>query len=282
MNSFAKPWLEQLEASASQPPLNTRYPLRLGAKAIGSLDDRYFQQLCADQPEVFASLLLRTDASVHCWQLLGDPARALERLALALRATPSSGVARQWRDELLVVRDSDDAVVGRIERGAVRALGLLTRAVHLVGSDESRRTWVQQRARSKAIDPGLWDTLMGGMICAADTLESALQRETWEEAGIRLASLMNLQWRAQVLVNKPNACDAGIGYVNERIDWFSCLTHKGVIPVNLDGEVEQFSLVDEVELRRMLEDNSFTTEAALILVQHLGAMPTASGAASPL
>jgi len=27
--------------------------------------------------------------------------------------------------------------------------------------------WVQQRALDKANDPGLWDTLMGGMVSAA-------------------------------------------------------------------------------------------------------------------
>ena len=269
MNAFPDHWLERLKASAAQAPLNPRHPLLLGAKDIGSLDDGYFRRLCAEQAPVFSPLLARSDGAAPSWRLLGDPAQALQRLAQALRATPSSGVASQWRDELLVVHDADGAVVGRVERGAVRALGIQTRAVHLVGADESGRTWVQQRSRSKATDPGLWDTLMGGMISAADTLESALERETWEEAGIRLESLTELRWRGHVQVSKPNACDGGIGHVFERIDWFACVTPPGVIPENRDGEVEQFCLVDLPELRRMLASDSFTTEAALILVQHL-------------
>ena len=74
--------------------------------------------------------------------------------------------------------------IGQVERGAVRPLGIATQAVHLVGHAADGRIWVQQRALNKANDPGLWDTLMGGMVSAADTVATALVRETWEEARV--------------------------------------------------------------------------------------------------
>jgi len=241
-----------------------------GARTMGSVDDNYFCHLIAENPASFLHLLARTRVVDHLeWSLQGDPAATLDQLVRALRLTASSGVARQWRDELLVLRDADNVSIGVVERGAARLLGISTCAVHLVGCDEKGRTWIQQRSWKKSIDPGKWDTLMGGMISAVDTLESALERETWEEAGIQVASLIYLRPGGQVALNKPNLCDGGIGYVNERIDWFECLLPDHVKPVNQDGEVERFALVSQQEIKHMLEDNQFTTEAALILVRHL-------------
>ena len=39
----------------------------------------------------------------------------------------------------------------------------------------------------KANDSGLWDTVMGGMVAAGETVESTLARETWEDYGCIVA-----------------------------------------------------------------------------------------------
>ena len=47
--------------------------------------------------------------------------------------------------------------------------------------------WSSRAApRTRSIDPGLWDNLVGGMVPAGETLEQALEREAWEEAGLAL------------------------------------------------------------------------------------------------
>ncbi|MCF8211959.1 MAG: NUDIX domain-containing protein [Rhodoferax sp.] len=282
MNSvtFSNGWLQQLNASAAQAPISARLPLLLANAAIGSVDDAYFCNIVLDRPDQFRPWLYRSVASSGAaWHVRGDASFALDSLAKALRSTESSGVAAQWRNEMLAVRGADGGVVGQIERGAVRALGIATRAVHLVGCDEGGQVWIQQRSLNKSTDPGLWDTLMGGMISFADTLQSALERETWEEAGIRLESVRHLHGGGKVWLNKPNPRDGGVGYIEECIDWFGCVVPNGIHPVNQDGEVERFALVNVPELQRMLESNAFTTEAALILVQHLRAM--SADAAAP-
>jgi len=50
----------------------------------------------------------------------------------------------------------------------VRTLGIATQAVHLVGTTPGGSVWVQQRAFDKAVDPGLWDTLMAPDVLARD------------------------------------------------------------------------------------------------------------------
>ncbi len=56
--------------------------------------------------------------------------------------------------------------------------------VHLLNSDG--KLLLQKRKQSKKIQPGKWDTSVGGHIQAGEALEDALRRETLEEVGISL------------------------------------------------------------------------------------------------
>jgi 8-oxo-dGTP pyrophosphatase MutT (NUDIX family) len=180
-------------------------------------------------------------------------------------------VRQHWRDEQLAVCDAQGQRIASVERGVVRPLGIATRAVHLVGCSSDGRFWVQQRSLDKANDPGLWDTLMGGMVSARDSLQSALARETWEEAGLRMDTLTELRLGGEVVLRKPSSDGADAGYVSERVDWYRCTLPAGVQPLNQDGEVAQFALLEVPDLIERLQRDEFTTEAALILLCALGA-----------
>ena len=196
----------------------------------------------------------------------------MHQLAHALRDANVGHVARYWRNELLAVNNAQGQRVGQVERGAVRTLGIATHAVHLVGRSVDGRTWVQQRALDKANDPGLWDTLMGGMVSAQDTVQTALARETWEESGLHLDALGAVKYGGRFTVRRPTSkpddgddYDNGVGYVVEITDWFECTVPDGTMPVNQDGEVAQFLLLEPDELVARLHRNEFTLEAALVL-----------------
>ena len=203
------------------------------------------------------------------WSVLNPSTLSLNRLAQVMRRHHYAQVAHFWRQEQLAVCNHKGQQLATVERGAVRALGITTHGVHLHGCTVDRRVWIQQRAQYKQTLPGRWDTLMGGMVSAADTLGQALARETAEEAGLALAQLGKLRQMGHFLMRSPNAPDNGLEYVSERIDWFECLVPQGVVPVNTDGEVQQFRLVSRQELLPMLLQDAFTPEAGLILGQWL-------------
>ena len=148
--------------------------------------------------------------------------------------------------------------------------------MHLAGQSPDGRHWVQQRAFKKSNDPGLWDTLMGGMVSAADTLDTALARETWEEAGLKMSALQNVRYGGRIATRHPSTDGGGSGYLVEDIDWYRCIVPEGVVPVNQDGEVAQFRLMESGELVAALQRGEFTAEAALILVEVMGAVPRAA------
>jgi 8-oxo-dGTP pyrophosphatase MutT (NUDIX family) len=249
-------WLASARAAADRPPSRPRVPLRIAAAdgrpvEVGSIEPAIAARLVeAGQPLAAAS-----DGG---WLVEGDATTALAAIAASLRAL---GLAGRWRDELLAVADAEGRVHGAVERSVVRVLGLATAAVHLTGETVDGRVWVQQRADDKATDPGLWDTLMGGQIGAGETVETALARETWEEAGLAIADLRDLRRLEPVLLRRPVA----EGYLVERLDVYSAVVPDGLEPVNRDGEVQRFDCLGRATLATWLADGRFTLEASLIL-----------------
>jgi 8-oxo-dGTP pyrophosphatase MutT (NUDIX family) len=250
-------WLARTRQRAAMPPSSPRQPLLVGAAKVGSVEPAVAQRLRD------AGLPLR-EAAVG-WQVVGETDAALARIAGALR---EAGLAGKWRDELLAVNDGNGQVLGAIERAVARRLGITTHAVHLVGHDPAGGCWVQQRALDKATDPGLWDTLMGGLMAAGESVATTLERETWEEAGLRLEQLAGLRPQGQLTIRRPVA----EGYMVERIHIATATVPAGVVPRNLDGEVERFECIGRPLLEARLLADEFTLEAALVLAQalHLG------------
>ena len=214
----------------------------------------------------FEQLLKEEQSGWHLMLGQSDVTTSLNKLANLLR---NAGLAGAWRNEQLAVRDELGTQVGTIERGAVRPLGIATLAVHLVGQTTDGRFWVQQRALNKPNDPGKWDTLMGGMVSAGDTVETALKRETWEEAGLHITELKELHYGGLQSNCRPSS-DGAAGYMQEFIEWYVATVPDGLIPNNQDGEVVQFALMDEAQLLAAMQRGDFTLEAALIMASVLG------------
>ena len=59
--------------------------------------------------------------------------------------------------------------------------------VHVLVFNSTGKLLLQKRSMTKVIQPGKWDTSIGGHINCSETLEEALYRESEEELGIRNA-----------------------------------------------------------------------------------------------
>ncbi len=256
-------WVLRLRAAADQLPLRERVPLTWGGIEIGHAETSVLQRI--EQAFSYQRLtVLRHDAAG--WRVDGNLTESLARVALTMR---DLGIADGWRNEQLAVIDHREHALGSIERAAAYPLGLRTRAVHLFGETSDGQFWVQQRALNKANDPGKWDTLMGGMITAVDTVETALERETWEEAGLRLDDLFGLTYGGIVQVHRPTADGVG-SFISERIDWYRATVPGNRPPTNQDGEVERFAKVSRESMMAGIAAGKFTLEAGLVIAAALG------------
>lgn len=205
------------------------------------------------------------DAALHIGAHLSPGAAlnaVLENTAQLLR---QANCLRGWRDELLDVMDGDDAL-GVIERAAVRPLGLLTHAVHLNAWTPDGRMWVARRALSKSTDPGMWDTLVGGLAGGGEDLELALVRECGEEAGLDAPDLVNRTPLRTILRIHRRLPE---GYQVEDVLTSTCVLAPGVRPANRDGEVMEIATVDVPTVLRQIADGEFTLEAALVIVEDI-------------
>lgn len=186
-------------------------------------------------------------------------------LAGAAVVLRDAGCLRGWRNELLDVY-GEGLRLAVIERAAVRPLGMLTKAVHLNAWSPDGRLWVARRADTKSTDPGLWDTLVGGLAGAGEALETSLLRESNEEAGLEPDQVTDRSDMRIILRMHRRLPE---GYQVEDILVSDCILAEHVQPRNLDGEVSEIRLVSIDELWALIHDNQLTLEAELVVLEGL-------------
>ena len=186
-------------------------------------------------------------------------------LASVAQTLREADCLRGWRDELLDVTAADEHL-GVIERAAMRPLGLLTRAVHLNAWTPDGRLWIARRALSKSTDPGMWDTLVGGLAGSREDLEQALLRECGEEAGLESAQLGGRSPLRTILRMHRRLPE---GYQVEDLLTSTCVLPAGTQPANRDGEVMEIAHVSVNEAARRIADGEFTVEASLVILEDI-------------
>jgi 8-oxo-dGTP pyrophosphatase MutT (NUDIX family) len=176
------------------------------------------------------------------------------------RAALAQGMLTGWRDELFdVIIPGTGQPIFALERSAFRLFGLQSQAAQLIGYRPDGAVWVARRSQSKAIDPGLLDTLVGGGVRAGESPTQTLLREASEEAGLtpeqtaRAVACREFElWRR-----------VAPGVQNERVTVFTLAVEPDWTPVNTDGEVDSFLCLDSIALEQRLAGGEFAYEAAL-------------------
>jgi 8-oxo-dGTP pyrophosphatase MutT (NUDIX family) len=259
----------RLQARAAPPRPAGLLPFFVGGHAVGWVAPPVAAYLSAGAP----GFRLDDDALRLLDDGLDAGARSdrLRHAALRLR---DAGFIAGWRDELLAVRaDDSSAVLASIERAACRTFGITTEAVHLNAYADDGSVVVARRADHKPIDPGRWDNLVGGMVPAGETLEQALEREAWEEAGLELDRIEVHRGRS-FHVRRAVA----EGYQSERIHVYDATLPAEAVCANQDGEVAAIAHRSIADVVSAIESDEFTLEAALATLESLSRR---SGCAMP-
>jgi 8-oxo-dGTP pyrophosphatase MutT (NUDIX family) len=193
-----------------------------------------------------------------------DPQDASRRLHFAACRLHEAGIVREWRSEQLDVQTDDGRIVGRIERGACRPLGIETRSVQLNGLLADGSVLAARRAAHKSSDPNRWDSLTGGMIAAGEEDHEALAREADEEAGLDLTGLPVVRG-SRFRVQRPVA----EGWMIETVQVFDVGLPAGFSPVNRDGEVAGFAVMPVDSALDAIERGDFTLQASMAILDTL-------------
>ena len=93
-------------------------------------------------------------------------------------------------DELFEIVDEQGRVLGlRPRRECHGDPALIHQAVHLLVFNAAGDLFLQRRAKTKDIQPGKWDSSVGGHMQPGETPDQAVRREAEEELGLRNAAI---------------------------------------------------------------------------------------------
>lgn len=235
-----------------------RVPLFVGDHVVGSVARRHLRAL-ATWPR-----WLHVDAD-HVALIAAPRARthALARINATLR---DEGCIAGWRDETYaIVQAPGERPLALIERASSRFWGTLTFGAHATGyvdnaSGRPTHLWIARRSASKATDPGKLDNLVGGGVPHRQTPWETLQREGYEEAGLCAQTMAGAKFGNVVVLR----CDVPEGFMHEHLHAFDLCLPKGLVPRNVDGEVQSIRKLSVRDAIDAAASGEMTVDAALV------------------
>jgi isopentenyldiphosphate isomerase len=160
-------------------------------------------------------------------------------------------------DELVIIVDRDNNVVGSATRGKMRADRLPHRCAYILVFNSRGELYVQKRTVIKDIYPGYWDPAAGGVMQVGESYEESAAREVGEELGVRGVELRPLfdMW-----------------FEDERSAvWgraFTCV-YDGPLELQVE-EVQIVELMTPADvLRRAADGEQFTPDGLLVVERFL-------------
>jgi isopentenyldiphosphate isomerase/intracellular septation protein A len=183
-------------------------------------------------------------------------------------------------EEILPLVDESGRVIGTAKRSDChKGPGKLHPVVHLQVFDGRGSMYLQKRSTAKLIQPGKWDSAVGGHVAAGEDLDDALTREMREEIGVTRLAVESSGARIEPILRYRWDCEA-----ESELVFSFAVTYGG--PFAPDGrEVEEGRFWSFSEIREGIGAGVFTPnfehEFRLIEAASREAAEAASRAESP-
>jgi isopentenyldiphosphate isomerase len=161
---------------------------------------------------------------------------------------PESAIMKNDNNtEIFPIVDEDGNTIGEAPRSVCHdgRSRLLHPVVHLHLFNSKGELFLQKRVMTKDIQPGKWDTSVGGHVGVGESVEEALARESLEELGLKNFSAKFLKkyiWESPV--------------ERELVNSFYTISDE--IPVTDPGEIEEGKFWTMKEIMENLDKNIFT------------------------
>ena len=163
-------------------------------------------------------------------------------------------------DEIVVIVDAQNHVVGAAPRWEMRARRLCHRSTYILVFNSRGELFVHKRTRTKDVFPGYYDPAAGGVVLAGESYEESARRELAEELGIRDVPLTPL---------------FDFYYADERSHvWgraFSC-AYEGELSLQAE-EIERGAFMAPADVLRLAETEPVTPDGLLVLRRYLAPPP---------
>ena len=160
-------------------------------------------------------------------------------------------------DELFSCRNTiDGKELFKLDRKLVEYLGIRGYGVHLIAYIKQRssyKLWVPKRNKNKLASPSKFDNSVAGGVRAGEDIFDALEREAYEEAGLKKEQLNNVKLVGTLNYNWKNS-----PYTLRRdtLYLFDLEVDKSFKPYCLDEEVEKFQLMDWKKILKLMQSTN--------------------------
>ena len=161
-------------------------------------------------------------------------------------------------DEIVVIVDEENKIVGAVPRREMRAKRLAHRSTYILVFNTGGEMYVQKRTLTKDVFPGYYDVAAGGVVLAGETYEQGAERELEEEMGIRgvpLSRLFDFYFENQY--TRLWGCA------------FSCV-YDGAVVLQ-EEEVESGAFMSVGDIMHQAEAQPFTPDGLYVLQRYLNA-----------
>lgn len=240
-------------------------PFRVDGDTVGFVKPDTARRLCR-YPDIFSV----TSNEVGLTLPATDPdsrSRAFDAVVEDLR---QAGLVNAWRDEPHAVVGNDGrSVLFTIERAAIPVFGFRGWGVHVNGivrDGADTRMWVGRRSADKQTAPRQLDQLVAGGRVAGHTIGETVIKEADEEAGIPAEVA-----RRAVPVGTITYCTENVdGLRRDLLYVFDLDLPPSFVPINSDGEIEEFYLWTISKIRNIVEETQqFKFNCALVVIDFL-------------
>mgnify|MGYP001579177302 CR=1 FL=1 len=146
------------------------------------------------------------------------------------------------KNEIFVVVDENDKIVGYRTRYECHRKNLIHRAIGVVVFNEKGEILLQKRTMSKDTSPGMYTLSAAGHVSKGETYQEAAERELFEEIGIKT----KIFFAEKFLLRMENQTEMEVTYKAQ---------HNG--PFKIDAsEVEEVKFFEVEEIKNILNQIS--------------------------